>query len=62
MKGLLGGQVGKVQKVTGLVHHAESLDRSLLMDIKLGDDVIVFLLRTGDLRVGEEMRSIIELF
>lgn len=48
--------------MTGLVHHAESLDRRLLMDIKLGDDVIVFLLRTGDLRVGEEMRSIIELF
>lgn len=62
-RGLLGRRVGKVEETMSLVYHAEGLDvllqeRGALMDFKLGDDAIIFPLRTDHLRVGEEMVSL----
>lgn len=63
LRGLLGRRVGKVEETMSLVYHAEGLDvllqeRGALMDFKLGDDAIIFPLRTDHLPVGEEMVSL----
>lgn len=66
LRGLLGRQLGKVQKKMDIVMSCQGSghypigERSPLMDFKLEDDAIIFLLRTDDLGVGEEIGNMTE--